>query len=129
MAAVRNSQKLCEAAPHEAGQRPAEEIAHHGGELPAELICQNAGKEREKHLHHHGDGEDEADLHVRDPLRIHVQRGERRDEIVGDAPQRLDQHERARVSAIVRQHLHEGVLPHAFSDCPQIHTFSSLISD
>ena len=65
--------------PHQAGHRPAEEVPQHGGEFSPQLVRQDAPKEGEKHLDKHGDGEDEANLHVGDALGVHVQGGKRRD--------------------------------------------------
>ena len=43
-------------------------------------ICQDPAEGGEEHLHHHDDREDQAVLNIRVTLRVHAQRGERRDQ-------------------------------------------------
>ena len=100
--------------PDQAGHRPAEEIAHHGGEFPSHFVGENPAEKGKEHLHEHGDRQNQADLHVRDPLVIHIQCGERRDQVVGDAPQRFNQHQCPGIPPVVCQKFNQRVILQPF---------------
>lgn len=108
--------------PHQAGDGPAEKVTQHGGELAAQLVGKDAAPESDDHLHRHGNRKNQSDLHVSHAQGVHVKGGKGGDQVVGDAPQRLDENQGAGVAVVVCQHPDQGVL---FPFCILFHGFSS----